>query len=445
MSSAAGGERRATPGVRHRGRQHFATALVILAYAPVDALLVGRFVPSLVALRLAWAGAVAVAGALTQRIRSARARTLLSVPVLALAPLFQLALARGTGGVGNPTYAWLVAMPLAIAMMAQEQVWATALAGASAVASTAVAVAWAGAPPREVVAWALLVGLAAAHGIFGSLSFRRRKRAERASVQARLEAEARLAESERRRAQSEHLALLGRVAAGVAHEVNNPLAYVSANLSFVQDELRDPTVSRAELDAVFEESRQGVQRIEHIVRSLRAFGRDDAPAEDASRVDEVVAEAIRVAAAKLGRAEPFEVVIAGDLPPVLVPRGRLLDVLLHLLLNAVDAVEEAGGRPAPAIHVRAARCAGGVEIAVDDDGPGLAPDALQRLFEPFFTTKAPRRGTGLGLAASREHLARHGARIEGMNRPGGGARFVLWLPEEAREAGQSNRAAYASS
>jgi C4-dicarboxylate-specific signal transduction histidine kinase len=115
------------------------------------------------------------------------------------------------------------------------------------------------------------------------------------------------------------------------------------------------------------------------------------------------------------------------LPPVMVNRRKLSQVLLNLLVNSADAMEEAG-TSTPWVLVSAKRVEDGVQIAVQDNGPGIPADVAAHLFEPFVTSKPVGKGTGLGLALSREYVASFGGRLELQSSPDGGARFSILLP-----------------
>jgi len=122
------------------------------------------------------------------------------------------------------------------------------------------------------------------------------------------------------------------------------------------------------------------------------------------------------------------------LPEVLADRRRLVQVLLNLLVNAVEALEETGVER-PAIWIYARPDNGGLVLAVEDNGPGFPPAVRARLFEPFFTTKPAGKGTGLGLSLSREYVESFGGRLRAENRPEGGARFSIALRWGRDQAG----------
>jgi two-component system, NtrC family, sensor kinase len=257
--------------------------------------------------------------------------------------------------------------------------------------------------------------------LLGSSGFRRVWLSEVEAQRAHGEALERLAESERRRARAERLALVGRLAAGVAHEINNPLSFVKSNVQFLQ---REP--SAEERADALRESLEGIERIAQIVGDLRSLARDAPEDERPFPPASALEEAWRLASVRL-RSVRVQRDEAGDLPPVRGSRRLLVQALVNLLANAAEAAE---GMPDPGrrwVALRAAPERGGVAITVEDGGPGLSEEALRHLFEPFFSTKGT-RGTGLGLALVREHAARCGGTVEGANRPGAGAAFTLWLP-----------------
>lgn len=257
-------------------------------------------------------------------------------------------------------------------------------------------------------------------------------RTERASLEARLrELEQRTREL--RAAQdglvrSEKLASVGRLAAGVAHEIGNPLAAILGLLELVRGEGLEP----AEREEFLRRIQGETERISRIIRELLAYAREGEGArggaearEDASAdLGAVVEGAVHlVAPQKDLRRITIERRIPGELPRVRGDADRLGQVVLNLLLNAADAIEGEGTIEI-AIEERGDR----VELAVADTGPGIAAEVRDRLFEPFVTTKPAGEGTGLGLAVCWTIVDRLGGTITAENAPSGGARFVVRLP-----------------
>jgi two-component system NtrC family sensor kinase len=217
---------------------------------------------------------------------------------------------------------------------------------------------------------------------------------------------------------SERLATVGRLAAGVAHEVGNPLSGILGYLSLLRSRARDASV-RELLDPIEGE----VQRIDRIVRGLLDLGR---PPEGLPQPVELAALAATCVQLVGATPELKDVKVEVDIPSTVVARadpGPLSQVMLNLLLNAGQAM---GGQGR--VRLSGARDDRTVRLDVEDEGPGLTPEVAARMFEPFFTTRGAGQGTGLGLAVSL-HLAHSmGGQLRGENRVEGGARFTLELP-----------------
>ncbi|MEB2345405.1 MAG: ATP-binding protein [Deltaproteobacteria bacterium] len=234
---------------------------------------------------------------------------------------------------------------------------------------------------------------------------------------------------------SARLAAVGDLAAGIAHEINNPLAYINANLRALRDqwltlaEAWQMEREKPRLEDVFEdgldmldESLEGVDRTAAIVRDVRAFSHAGAGARERLEPHALVERALRVADPHLRRRATV-VRELGPVPCVEGVRRELEQVLLNLVLNAAQALAEEG-----TIRVRTVLRGEEVVISVADDGCGIAPELLERIFDPFFTTRPAGEGTGLGLSISHEIVRRHGGRIEVRSEPGRGSEFLVLLP-----------------
>ncbi len=225
--------------------------------------------------------------------------------------------------------------------------------------------------------------------------------------------------------QERKLSAVGRLAAGVAHEVNNPLATISTYTQLLLRREDLPPDAARDLKTVMDE----VQRIQGKVCGLLDLSRAQSPARttvDLNRLVEEVADLTRHEATARGIA--LHVNPDPRVPPANLDRSGLKQVLWNLLGNALDAQEEVG----TSVRVSTRFVPEGPELVleVEDEGPGIPEEILPKIFEPFFTTKEVGQGTGLGLAVSYRIVRDHGGRIEVENLRGGGCRFRVWLPLE---------------
>jgi signal transduction histidine kinase len=254
-------------------------------------------------------------------------------------------------------------------------------------------------------------------------------RAERAALESRLrELETRTRElraAQDSLVRSEKLASVGRLAAGVAHEIGNPIAAILGLLDIVRTSELEP----AERDDLLQRIHAETERIHRTIRTLLDFARqgdDREPVDSRCDLSEVVDRAVHlVAPQKDLRRITIERRIPEGLPRVKGSADALAQVVLNLLLNAADAI---AGEGTITISVEQDPASGVLALSVTDTGPGIAPEVLGRIFEPFVTTKPPGRGTGLGLAVCWTIVQRFGGTIHAENAPGGGARFVVKLP-----------------
>jgi two-component system sensor histidine kinase HupT/HoxJ len=248
---------------------------------------------------------------------------------------------------------------------------------------------------------------------------------------------------------SEKMASLGRLVAGVAHELNNPISFVlgnvhalrryaerlaryleavhrgapAAELTSLRRELRVDRILE-DLSPLIDGTVEGAERTRDIVDSLKRFSAVDR--EEAKRFDLVAV--VERAVHWVGKASSDRLQVHLALPPALPVSGspgQMQQVLMNLVQNASDATH---GTPAPRLEI-AGRIEGGQAVlTVADNGPGIEPEHLQRVFDPFFTTKPVGKGTGLGLAISYGIVERHGGTLAAGNQPGGGAVFTLRVP-----------------
>jgi len=200
-------------------------------------------------------------------------------------------------------------------------------------------------------------------------------------------------------AQADRMASMGLIAAGVAHEMATPLAYVLTSLRYAREELAHPAPSLEELRAALQDAEEGGERVRRILSEVRTFSRSGGDGEGPADVARVVESALRLAAAELrNRART-----ATDVPPVLrvvMGADRLGQLVLNLVMNAAQAISP-GAPDGNAVRVAARREGDEVVLEVSDTGAGIPPEVAARIFEPFYTTKPAGVGTGLGLSICR--------------------------------------------
>jgi len=256
-----------------------------------------------------------------------------------------------------------------------------------------------------------------------------------------------LAEASRQLMQSEKLAAIGQLAAGVAHEINNPIGFVNSNLGTLSRYFGDlkavidayrsgdagriaAAVEAADLEFLLDDARDlldesldGLGRVKKIVQDLRDFSRVDRGGREPTDLNAALASTLRVAAGQLGAGTEI-VTEFGELPPVVCDAARINQVFLNLLLNAAQAIAGQGR-----ITVRSGRDDDGVWVSVEDTGCGIPPEIRDHIFEPFFTTRPVGQGTGLGLSTCHDIVVKeHGGRIDVDSQPGRGSVFRVRLP-----------------
>jgi len=229
--------------------------------------------------------------------------------------------------------------------------------------------------------------------------------------------------------QNEKMAELGRISAGVVHELNAPLSVISSAAQMILRETEVPEFVREMVARIGTEA----QRLSHLARGLLSFsGRESAPVEvDINLTTRFVLEFISYEAAR--RAVTVETTLDFRLPVLLMDGNQLKQILLNIIMNALQAMEAGGGR---LLVETAPRGQGEIGISISDTGPGIDPEALQQIFQPYFTTKKAGEGTGLGLFVTRTLVEKLGGRIEVNSTVGVGTTFtvVLAVDEAGEEA-----------
>lgn len=244
--------------------------------------------------------------------------------------------------------------------------------------------------------------------------------------------------------QSEKLASIGQLAAGVAHEINNPMGFIISNLASLGKYVEKLTARRsapAEIDYILEdmpgiiaESSEGAQRIRKIVQDLRSFSRIDGADHAFSDINDGLETTLNIAWNEL----KYKVTLIkeyGQIPLLWCNIGQLNQVFLNLLVNAVQAIEDRGE-----IRIRTWVEDGSIRVAIGDSGCGIPAENLSRIFDPFFTTKDVGKGTGLGLAIAYDIVVnKHGGQIGATSEVGKGSVFTLALPIK-QEGGKGKQA-----
>ena len=228
--------------------------------------------------------------------------------------------------------------------------------------------------------------------------------------------------------QAGKLALVGQLAAGVGHEVNNPLSYIASNLDFVVSEL-GPDMS-ADVRESLNDARDGAERIREIVRELQIFSRTDEQELHSIDVNETLNRSIRMAATQLRHAARV-VTDFGSVAPVIANGTRLGQLFLNLLINAAQAI---GDGQVERNEIRVASRTdqnGQIVVEISDTGPGIPENVRARIFEPFFTTKPVGKGTGLGLSICHDIVVALGGTITIESEVGRGTLVRVTLPPGA--------------
>jgi two-component system NtrC family sensor kinase len=280
-----------------------------------------------------------------------------------------------------------------------------------------------------------------------------------------------LKEAQEQLLQSEKMASLGQLAAGMAHEINNPLGFVSSNMTVLRiyvDQLlsafnryeqtvdgsqdtadtavelkqklqhalkqirqqTDIDYVKTDIGDLLEESLQGLKRVKDIVQSLKDFSHVDESGWQMADLHAGLDSALEMA----GPAFKDRISVKkryGDLPMVKCHASDLNQVFLSLLINAGQAIEKNG---AIVIETQCNGDGDGISISIGDNGCGIAPDHLTRIFDPFFTTRPVGSGTGLGLSLSYGIVKKHRGRIEVASTPGTGSTFTVWLPIDPEQS-----------
>ena len=250
--------------------------------------------------------------------------------------------------------------------------------------------------------------------------------------------------------QAEKMASVGQLAAGVAHEINNPIGFINSNLNTANSYVKDMTKfaeqlkqagskddilaawQEIDLDFVLDdfnlllkESIDGAERVTKIVADLKSFSNVDRSEIELANINDVIESACNVASNELTGID-LQLQLA-EMSPVRCRQGHIGQVMLNIILNAAKAMESKGQ-----ITISSKQEDGSIHVSITDNGPGIPADVLTRVFDPFFTTNDVGQGTGLGLTVSRDIIRAHDGDIKIDSEPGKGTTVSWWIPMEAK-------------
>jgi signal transduction histidine kinase len=267
--------------------------------------------------------------------------------------------------------------------------------------------------------------------------------------------------------QAEKMASIGQLAAGIAHEINNPVGFVNSNMGALQNYVdtllgvidgyqqaalgqpalqaqlaqaeRDADLEflREDVTALVKESLDGLKRVRDIVQSLKDFSHVGETAWQVADVHQGLDSTLTIVANEVKFKASVEKHY-GKLPPITCLASQLNQVFMNLLVNAAQAIRERG-----IIRIITGTDKDGIWVRIQDNGGGIPAQNLKRIFEPFFTTKAVGSGTGLGLSLAYGIITKHGGRIDVLSEPGKGSAFTVHLPIMPPAAGAEGAASAA--
>lgn len=240
----------------------------------------------------------------------------------------------------------------------------------------------------------------------------------------------RLSETQRQLYQSDKLASVGRLAAGVAHEINNPLTGVLTYSSYLLKRANGHPEIKEDLDVIVRETK----RCRDIVKGLLDFARQSPPEKSRVEINDIIQQATRILENQLAeRRIKLEKILQPNLPAIMADGNQLQQVLVNLLVNASDAIGDNGGTITIASEFSSPPDTSYIQIKVSDTGCGIARGNLAKIFEPFFSTKG-KKGYGLGLAVVWGIIEKHGGKITVESEAGKGTTFVIHLPVNLQSA-----------
>jgi signal transduction histidine kinase len=251
-----------------------------------------------------------------------------------------------------------------------------------------------------------------------------------------------LSENQQQLVQSEKMASIGILAAGVAHEINNPISYTLSNITVLKDYCKKmvgqyKSIIDQELDAdtaflfqdamdLIEESLEGLNRVKNIVSDLQGFSRRSDNHRELADINKALQTTLNVLSNQLKYHVELQLDLA-ELPQVECDISKLHQVFLNIIVNAAQSIEQKG-----IIKIATRIDNGQITISIADNGCGMSEEVQQQIFSPFFTTKPTGKGTGLGLSLSYNIIKEHGGNLRVESTPGVGTTFFIVIPQDQK-------------
>ncbi|MBL8952400.1 MAG: response regulator [Myxococcaceae bacterium] len=405
--------------------------IVTAAFLPLDLIFSVPQTPGLIASRvLLFLSFGATAWGLPKL--DARGRTWVLTGLGALSPISVALMCWGTGGTASPAFSFLWVLPVLVGIVCLEEPTADVVATFVTIGCGVLLLTSEGRGAAHVLYFVLVTTTLGTLSAAGTWLRRKNHRAELIALKERDDdrrrTEEALAAARQRLAQTDRVTALGTLAAGIAHEINNPLAAVVANVSYVSESLgKSAPLDVKELCVALSDAQQAAMRVRDIVKDFKAFS----PSPDDRRERMPLARCLEVAVALAGNElkDRAKLVREGaPLPEVLANGPKLVQVFVNLLHNAAQAIAE--GRPeVNTVTVRTSVGADGEAVVeVIDTGAGIPADVLPHIFEPFITTKLHGGGGGAGLSVCHAIVQQHGGELEVETGLGKGSTFRVKLP-----------------
>jgi signal transduction histidine kinase len=224
---------------------------------------------------------------------------------------------------------------------------------------------------------------------------------------------------------NDKLSMVGTLAAGIAHEINNPIAWIRGNLAYIKKNIS--RMDSIKLEELMDETIEGVDRIIDIVSELKGFSRNNNNELSMTDLHSIIDSALKIASSQIKSHVNLKKNYADNLPLVNVNPGKMQQVFLNLILNAIQSMNNVNMQN-NILRITTTHNANQIRIDISDTGSGITPENISKIFDPFFTTKEKDSGTGIGLSISHEIIKNHGGEIAVKSTVGQGTTFSVFLP-----------------